>query len=166
LRLGLHHHNGFAAPAGELGPQGIGHAPGGNLDQPSARVVGYPFFGPLHGRGKQRFLHRILGGGEVSEAPDHGAENLRRKLAQQVLIDGVHNGRVSLSERWRISVRTGIPSRLRSPRSRVSGSAVCSRASGLANDKHHVEGPVWRRNRDWPTNTCVARSLDPSWHRS
>ena len=63
----------------------IGHAPRGDLDQPAARIVGHAFSRPLHGRREQRLLHRVFGGGEVAEAPDHRAEHLRRELAQQVL---------------------------------------------------------------------------------
>jgi hypothetical protein len=85
---------GFAPSPGQRAAEMIGHAPGGDLDQPAARIVGHALFGPLHGRREQRLLNGILGGEEVAEAPDHGAENLRRKLAQQVLIDGVHDSRL------------------------------------------------------------------------
>ena len=79
----------LAPAAGELGADVIGHAPRGDLDQPAARVVGHAFARPLHRRREQRFLHRVLGGGEVAEAADHRAEHLRRQLAQQVLAGDV-----------------------------------------------------------------------------
>ena len=58
-----------------------------------ARVVGHALARPLRGRRDQRFLHRVLRGGEVAEAADDGAEHLRRELAQQVLgIDASSGG--------------------------------------------------------------------------
>ena len=70
----------------DLAAQLIGHAPRGDVDQPAARIVGHAFARPLHRRRDQRLLHRVLGRGEVAEAPDDGAEHLRRELAQQVLV--------------------------------------------------------------------------------
>ncbi len=81
----MHQHHAVAAPARELGADVIGHAPRGDLDQPAARIVGHALLRPLQRGGEQRFLHRVLGGGEVAEPPDHRAEHLRRELAQQVL---------------------------------------------------------------------------------
>ena len=54
------------------------------ISQPRG-LSGTPSLGPLQRRREQRLLHRVLGGGEVAEAPDDGAEHLRRQLAQQVL---------------------------------------------------------------------------------
>ncbi len=85
----LHHDDGFAAPPGELDAQVIGHAPGGDLDQPSARVVGHTLLWPLHGRREQGFLDRVFGPSEVPESSDDRAEHLRRELAQQMLGIGV-----------------------------------------------------------------------------
>ena len=34
---------------------------------------------------EQRLLHGVLGGSEIAEAPDDGAEHLRREFAQQML---------------------------------------------------------------------------------
>ena len=48
----------------------IGHAPRGDLDQPAARVVGHALARPLQRRREQRLLDRVLGRGEVAEAPD------------------------------------------------------------------------------------------------
>ena len=93
----LHDDVGFAPAPGQIGAQLIGHAPGGDLDQPAARVVGHALLWPLHGRREQRLLNRVLGGGEVPEAPDHRAEDLRRKLAQQVLARGVQGRRRHMS---------------------------------------------------------------------
>ena len=86
--------DGLAAAPRQLGAHVIGHAPRRDVDQPAARVVGHALLGPLQGRREERFLHRVLGGGKVAEAPDHRAENLRRELAQQVLA-----GRVQRLER-------------------------------------------------------------------
>ena len=85
VRRRLHHHDVLAPAAGQLRAQVVGHAPGGDLDQPAARVVGDAVARPLLRRREQRLLHRVLGGGEVAEAADHRAEHLRRELAQQVL---------------------------------------------------------------------------------
>ena len=54
------------------------------ISQPRG-LSGTPSSRPLHRGREQRLLDRVLGGGEVAEAADHGAENLRRELAQQVL---------------------------------------------------------------------------------
>ena len=42
-----------------------------DVDQPRPRVVGHALRGPLERRGEQRFLHRVLRGREVAEAPRH-----------------------------------------------------------------------------------------------
>ena len=81
----VHQHHGVAAPPSELGSDVIDHPPRGHLDQPAARVVGHALLRPLQRGGQQRFLHRVLCGGEVAEPPDHCAEHLRRQVAQQVL---------------------------------------------------------------------------------
>ena len=86
----LHDDDRFAAAARELGADVIGHPPRRHLDQPAARVVGKPLFRPLQARREQRLLDRIFRCGEIAEAPDHGAENLRRERAQQVLAGSVH----------------------------------------------------------------------------
>ena len=76
----------LSAPLREFATQGIGHAATGNLDQPPTRIVGHAIVGPLDGGREQSLLYRVLGGGEVPEPPQHRTENLRRKLAQQVLV--------------------------------------------------------------------------------
>ncbi len=75
----------LTSPASLFGAQVIGHSPDGYVDQPAARVVRHAFVWPLQGRCDQRLLDRILRCREVAEAPDHSAENLRRKISQQVL---------------------------------------------------------------------------------
>src|SRR5262249_9586791 len=112
----LRYHDGFAAPPGELGAQVIGHAPGGDLDQPAARVLWHPFPRPLHRGGEERFLHGVLLGGEVAEAPPDRAENLRREIAQQVLagrVQGVgghtSTGDLSITSRTSIGMPAGPP---------------------------------------------------------
>ena len=57
----------------------------GHVNQPAARIVRHAFLRPLRAGGDERLLHRVFGGGEVLEAADRRAENLRRELAQQVL---------------------------------------------------------------------------------
>ena len=64
----------------------IGHAPGSDLYQPSAWIVGKTVFRPLLRGGQQCLLHRVLGDTEVTEATDHRTENLRRELPQQALV--------------------------------------------------------------------------------
>ena len=78
----------FAAAAGRLGPNVVGHAPRRHLDEPADRTVGNALLGPLHRRGQQSLLDGVFGGGEVSVTPDHRPENPRRQLAQQVLGSG------------------------------------------------------------------------------
>src|SRR5262245_51896388 len=55
------------------------------MDQPAARTVRETLPRPLQRRGEERLLHRVLRGGEIAEAADHRAENLRREFPQQVL---------------------------------------------------------------------------------
>src|SRR5689334_2745031 len=62
------------------------------MNQPAARVVRHAFLRPLHAGGDERFLHRVFGGGEVLEAADRRAENLRRELAQQILGGRIQSG--------------------------------------------------------------------------
>ena len=77
--------NVFTLPPRCFAAEVIGHAAGRDVNEPAARIVGDPFLRPLHARRDQRLLHRIFGGGEIPEAADDGAENLRRELAQQAL---------------------------------------------------------------------------------
>ena len=94
----------------------IGHTPHGHLDQPAARIVGHALLRPLHGRGKQRLLDRVLRRGKIAEASNDGAENLRRQLAQQVLagrvqLDGRHTstGGALMTSRTSMGMLSGIP---------------------------------------------------------
>ncbi len=75
----------LAPAAGELGTHLVGHAAGGDADQPSGGVVGQAFLRPLDGCREQSFLNRVLRGGEVPRAPHQNAEHPRRQFAQQVL---------------------------------------------------------------------------------
>ncbi len=77
------------------------------------RVVGPPFAGPRGRGGEERFLHRVLGVGEVAVAAHDRTENPRRQLAQQALGAGVA-GHISGSGApitWRTSIgwRIGSP---------------------------------------------------------
>ncbi len=82
----------FRATTRALAAQMIRHSPRGDLDQPSARVVWKSFLRPLQRGSKQRLLHGILCSAEIAEATDHRAENLRRQLAQQVLVGELRRG--------------------------------------------------------------------------
>ena len=81
----------LALAPGGLAADVIDHPPRRHLDQPAARVVGHSVARPLLRGREQRLLHRILRGGEVAVAADHGAEHLRREVAQElfgVVIEG------------------------------------------------------------------------------
>ena len=75
----------LAVAARGLGAHLIGDAPGRDLDQPGARVVGHPLARPLRRRRDERLLDRVLAGREVAVAPHDDAQHLRREVAQQVL---------------------------------------------------------------------------------
>ena len=75
----------FTATSRQLAANVIRHAPRGDVNQPPARIVGETFAWPLDRGRQQRLLHGVLRSGEVAEAADDRAENLRRQLAQQVL---------------------------------------------------------------------------------
>ena len=46
-------------------------------------MLRHALLGPLHRRGEERLLHGVLGGGEIAEAADQGAEHLRGERPQQ-----------------------------------------------------------------------------------
>ena len=81
----LHDDDGLTAAPGQIGAQVIRHAPGGDLDQPAARILGNTLFGPLQSGGEERLLNGVFRGGKVPEPPDDRAEHLRRELTQQML---------------------------------------------------------------------------------
>ena len=94
----------------------VRHAPGGHVNQPAARVVRHAFLRPLHAGGDERLLYRVFGGGEVLEAADRRAENLRRELAQQILGSRVQSGSRHIStgggfitSRTSIGIFNGLP---------------------------------------------------------
>ena len=76
---------GFAIETGALATHTIGHAAGGNVDEPGARIVRRAFVRPLIRGCDQRVLHRVFRGGEVAEAMKQDAEHLRREVAQEML---------------------------------------------------------------------------------
>ena len=77
---------GVLAPAPRrLAAQDVGEPPGGDRQQPGARVLRRPGGGPLHRRVDQRLLYRVLAAVEPVVAAHEHAEDLRRELAQQVL---------------------------------------------------------------------------------
>jgi hypothetical protein len=83
---GLHRHRVLAAPARLLAAQFVGQAAARHRDEPCAGVAGHPLSRPLRRGGQQRLLHGVLAGVEAPMAVDEGAEDLRRQLAQQVLV--------------------------------------------------------------------------------
>src|SRR5712692_2639371 len=82
---GLYSHGAFPAPPRLLTSNVVRHAPGGDLNQPGARIVGNALPRPLQDRCHQRLLNGILGGREIMETADHRAEHLRSEFAQQTL---------------------------------------------------------------------------------
>jgi hypothetical protein len=116
IRRRLHDDDRFAAAAGQLGAQVIGHAPRRDADQPRARVVWYAVLWPLQGGGEERFLHGVFGCREIAEAPDDSAQNLRRQLAQQILAGGIQRsgghastGGALITSRTSIGMFSGVP---------------------------------------------------------
>jgi len=79
----------FATAASHLSAHMVGHPPGGDVNEPAARIVGHAFPRPLNDRCHQCLLNGILGGGEVMETADDRAEYLRHEFAQQMLGTGV-----------------------------------------------------------------------------
>ncbi len=92
----LHDHVGLATSSRRLRSDVIGHASRSDVDEPAARVVRKTFLRPLGRCGQQRLLDRVLRGSEIAEPPDHGADNRRRQIAEQVLCDGAASGRRGL----------------------------------------------------------------------
>ena len=86
---GLGEHPGvLAGPPGLLGAQEIDQPTGTDGDQPRHGVLRPPLVGPLARRVEQRLLDRVLGRVEVPVTTDQRSEDLRRALAQQVLVIG------------------------------------------------------------------------------
>src|SRR5262245_34171640 len=99
----------LAAPPGELAPHVVGEAARGDPDEPAPGVVGYALFRPLPRRRDERLLNRVLGGGEVGEAPGHRAEHPRRQLPEQSRGAGLEERRGHTSAggalmTWRTSI--------------------------------------------------------------
>ena len=112
----FHRDDSFPATPGQIGAQVVRHAPRGDLDEPAPRVVWHALVGPLHRRREQGLLHRVFRGGEITEATEHRAENLRRELAQQVLAGGVQGvsrhmsaGGALMTSRTSIGMFSGTP---------------------------------------------------------
>jgi hypothetical protein len=106
----------LSPPPRKFTAQVIRHAPAGDLDQPAPRIAGHALVGPLGGGGKQRVLYRVLGGGEISESPQHRTENLRRQLAQQILFRvgrlGSHTSpavKLIMTGRTSMGMNNGVP---------------------------------------------------------
>src|SRR6185503_20225911 len=102
----------LAPPPRRFCPQVIGHPADGDLDEPSTRVLGQSLGGPLLRRGDERLLDRVLRRGEIAEAADDRAENLRRQLAQQALAGkGGHTstGGPLMTSRTSIGMLSGLP---------------------------------------------------------
>src|SRR5580700_8337812 len=63
----------------------VDQPPCGHADEPASRIGGSARGRPLNGRGEQRLLHCVLALGEAAVTADERAEDLRRKLPQEVL---------------------------------------------------------------------------------
>src|SRR6266850_1544995 len=68
-----------------LASPGVDEASRGHGQQPRSGVVGHAVGGPLPGSGEKRFLHGVLARVELRVPPHERAQDLRRKLAHQVL---------------------------------------------------------------------------------
>ncbi len=109
-------HDVLAPAPRELAAQVVVQTSDGYLIQPAARVVGEARYGPLRRGRDQRLLDGVLGGGEVPMTTRHGAEDLRRQLAQQVLDGGAwglrrHTSVAGARMTWRTStgMMSGVP---------------------------------------------------------
>ena len=81
----LHRRLRLALAASHFAPHMIGHTAGGDLNQPSARILGKAVLRPLDCCRNQRFLDCIFGRGKVAKTTYGRAEHLRHKLAHQML---------------------------------------------------------------------------------
>ena len=84
---------GFAVETGIFAACVVDHSACGDADKPGARVVRSPLCGPLTGGCDQRFLHSVLGSGEIAKAMEQDAEHLRREVAEKMLGVGVQGMR-------------------------------------------------------------------------
>jgi len=75
----------LASSPGVLTPQLIGQTASPDGDEPATGIVRDPRLRPLEGRREERLLHSVLGTVEVAIAAHERAEDLRRKVTQQVL---------------------------------------------------------------------------------
>ncbi len=75
----------FATLSCLLGAQEVGQSPRGDRDQPRARTIRGTVLWPLQRGRDQGLLDRVFGCVEMAVTPDHGAQDLRRQMAQQVL---------------------------------------------------------------------------------
>src|SRR5262249_47339462 len=115
----------------------IGEATRRHGDEPAFRIVGHSLFRPLHRRGDQRLLHRVLASAEVAVAAEQDAQNLRGQVAQQVLSAGLQawgHGVQSVSGPlipWRPSIGmfSGLPP---GPGAADASAAIAYARSGLS----------------------------------
>jgi hypothetical protein len=75
-----------------LATQQVGQPTSRDHDQPALRVVRQTLARPLRRSREHGLLHRIFGSVEMAVAAYHGAENLRRQLAQQALNGNLGDG--------------------------------------------------------------------------
>ena len=118
-------HQLLAQPPRRVRPDLIGEAPRRHGDQPAFRVVGHSLRRPLHRRGEQRFLDRVLASTEVAVAAHQRAQDLRREIAQQILGAVVQRG-ITRPASSRSADRSS-PAALRWP-----GSTACRPGPGAA----------------------------------
>ena len=99
----------LATPPRALGAPLVDQASRGNCHQPRTRVVGDTSFGPLLRRSEERLLHCVLTCVELAVTPHERTEDLRRKLAQQILDSRVRaqkSGGASITRRTSIGTLT------------------------------------------------------------
>ena len=84
----------LATPARLLAPPLVDQPALGGLQQPAAWALGNPVPRPVLSGSEERLLNGVLGGVEVAVPANERPEDLRRRLAQQVLDT---DGRVQLS---------------------------------------------------------------------
>jgi hypothetical protein len=84
-------------PSSALTAPLVDKAARGDSHQPGPRVFRHTLVRPLLRRRQQGFLHCILARVELAVAPDQGAKDLRRQVAQQALDLAFRLARVSVS---------------------------------------------------------------------
>ena len=99
----------LSTPPRALAAPLVDQAAGRDGPQPRSRIVWHAFLRPLQRCGEECLLHRVLTRVELPVAPHERAEDLRRKLAQQVLDSGFRSqksGGASITRRTSMGTLT------------------------------------------------------------